>query len=275
MSLFSIGILLLLGCFGGLMAGLLGVGGGMVLVPFLTSLFSTFHNLPQQYIVHISIATAMATIMFTSLSSMRAHHLRGGVRWDIFIKFVPGILIGGLLSGGVIFKMIDIGWLALVFAIFVSYSGFNMFRKKSEEVSTRALPPAYVIALVGVGIGLISGIVGAGGGFLTVPLLVWCSVPMRNAVGTSAACGFPIAVSNVIGYIYGGMSEIGVQNGLVGFVYWPALLALISMSVIFAPIGAKLAHSLPVNTLRKVFAVLLFFLALLMLKRSLLEFGLI
>lgn len=266
--------LLCLGTFSGFIAGLLGVGGGMIIVPFLTAIFTWQGLVAPEYIVHSAIATAMATIVFTSLSSMRAHHKRGGVIWSIVLQFTPGIIIGGFLSGTVIFRWLDMAWLSLVFALFVYYSAYNMLRNKKPKPS-RQLPGPLGMAGMGVVIGLISGIVGAGGGFLSVPFMVWSNVPIKNAVSTSAAIGFPIAVSNSIAYIIGGWSLLGVSDGMIGYLYWPALLVLILMSTIFAPIGAKYAHSLPVDKLKKIFACLLFVVATLMLREALQDFGLI
>ncbi|NOL48652.1 sulfite exporter TauE/SafE family protein [Pelistega europaea] len=272
MNLITVLSLLCLGCFSGFMAGLLGVGGGMIIVPFLTLLFTMQQLVVPEYVVHSAIATAMATIIFTSMSSMRAHHKRGGVIWSIVAQFTPGIILGGFLSGTVIFRWLDMAWLSLVFAVFVLYSSYNMMSNKKPKPS-RQLPGWFGMVCVGVGIGLVSGLVGAGGGFLSVPFMVWSNVPLKKAVSTSAAIGFPIAVANSIAYIVGGWNLLGMRDGMIGYLYWPALLVLIAMSMIFAPIGAKYAHTLPVDKLKKIFACLLFFIALMMLRQSLQEFG--
>ncbi len=273
MNVVTILLLLLLGSFSGLMAGLLGVGGGMIIVPFLTLLFTAQALVAPEYIVHSAIATAMATIVFTSLSSMRAHHKRGMVNWSIVAQLTPGIILGGLLSGGVIFQWLDTAWLSLVFSLFVFYSAYNMLLNKKPKPS-RQLPGMVGMSAVGTVIGLVSGLVGAGGGFLSVPFMVWSNVPLKNAVSTSAVIGFPIAVANSIAYIIGGWKVVGIHDGMLGYMYWPALLVLISMSVLFAPVGAKLAHSLPVDKLKKIFAGLLFVIAALMLQKALSAFGL-
>lgn len=274
MNLITVLSLLCLGCFSGFMAGLLGVGGGMIIVPFLTLLFTFQHLVVPEYVVHSAIATAMATIMFTSLSSMRAHHKKGGVIWKIVLQLTPGIILGGFLSGTVIFEWLDMAWLSLVFAVFVFYSSYNMMVNRKPKPS-RQLPGWLGMSGVGTAIGLISGLVGAGGGFLSVPFMVWSNVPLKNAVSTSAAIGFPIAVANSVAYIIGGWNLLGVQDGMIGYLYWPALLVLITMSMIFAPLGAKYAHALPVDKLKKIFAGLLFFIAIMMLRQSLMEFGIL
>ncbi|MBK1779907.1 sulfite exporter TauE/SafE family protein [Advenella sp. WQ 585] len=265
--------LLALGTFGGFMAGLLGVGGGMVLVPFLTMLFA-WQKMPADLVVHAAIATSMGMIVFTSLSSMRAHHKKGAVMWSVVYSLVPGIILGGLLAGGVAFRFINTAWLALFFAVFVGYSAMNMLRNKKPKPS-RQLPGIAGRTAVGAGIGFISGLVGAGGGFLSVPFMVWCNVSIRNAVATSAALGFPIAVGNSIGYISSGIETVGIQDGMLGYVYWPGLLVLITMSVLLAPVGAKCAHSWPVDRLKRIFACLLFSISAYMLYKSLTAFGVI
>ncbi len=271
MSVLTIIALLFLGAFGGFVAGLLGVGGGMILVPFLTILFSV-SVMSADLAVHSAIATSMAMILFTSLSSMRAHHKQGAVRWPVVFALAPGIILGGLLSGGAVFAYLHGAALSLFFALFVGYSGFNMLRNKKPKPS-RQLPGMVGCTAAGTGIGFISGLVGAGGGFLSVPFMVWCNVPIRNAVATSAALGFPIALSNSFGYIVSGIRELGLREGMLGYVYWPALVLLVLMSVLMAPLGARLAHTLPVDKLRKVFAALLFSLSAYMLYKALQQYG--
>jgi uncharacterized membrane protein YfcA len=273
---FDVGLaicLLMLGAMGGFLAGLLGIGGGMILVPFLTMLF-IWKGMPMELVVHACVATSMAMICFTSLSSMRAHHKRGGILWPVVGALVPGVIVGGLLSGGVVFSFINTAWLALIFAIFVAYSSYNMASNKKPKPS-RQLPGFLGTSAMGGLIGFISGLVGAGGGFLTVPFLVWCNIDIRKAVSTSAALGFPIAIANSVGFIFSGIREIGLQPGMLGYVYWPALLVLISTSMLMAPVGASCAHKWPVGRIKKIFAGLLAFIAVYMLRTSLIAFEII
>jgi len=263
--------LMVLGAFGGFAAGLLGIGGGMILVPFMIMLFPMV-GMPEAYMVHIAIATSMATILFTSLSSMRAHHRKGAIRWDIVAVLAPGIVVGGLLAGAGVFAYIDPAWLALVFACFVAYSAARMMWGK-PPVAGRSMPGKLVTALVGAVIGFVSGLVGAGGGFLSVPFMVRSNIPIHNAVATSAALGFFIAVANSAGYVASGQAEdIGV-SGMLGYIHIPTLLGIVVVSMLTAPVGAKVAHRLPVKTLKRVFAVLLFGLSLYMLQRAIQAFG--
>lgn len=260
-----------LGCVAGFAAGLLGIGGGMLLVPFLTALL-TLQGLPLDLVVHSAIATSMASILFTSLSSVRAHHQKGAVRWDLVKSFAPGILVGGLLAGGAVFSALKTGWLALIFAVFVGYSAVQMLANRKPKPS-RQMPGALGTGAAGAGIGFLSGLVGAGGGFVSVPFMLWCNVVLHQAVATSAALGFPIALANTMGYIWSGMSIENLPPGMIGYIYWPALLVLVIFSVTLAPVGAKAAHALPVATLKRIFAFMLFGLAIYMLYKSGLSFG--
>ena len=254
--------LAVLGCVTGFAAGLLGIGGGMLLVPFLTLLL-TWQGVRGDLIIHAAIATSMASILFTSVASVRAHHKKGAVRWDLVAAFTPGIVLGGLLSGGAVFAALKTGWLALCFAVFVTYSGYQMLMGKKPKPS-RQMPAAVGTGAAGAGIGFLSGLVGAGGGFVSVPFMTWCNVPLHQAVATSAALGFPIALANTIGYVWSGWGHADLPPQVIGFIYWPALIVLVMFSVVTAPMGARAAHRLPVNTLKRVFAFLLFGLSLYM-----------
>ncbi|MFM2067297.1 MAG: hypothetical protein RLZZ584_2206, partial [Pseudomonadota bacterium] len=213
--------LLLLGSITGFLAGLLGVGGGMMQVPFMTFLL-TARGLPTPLAVKMAIATSMATIMFTSLSSVRAHHGRGAVRWDIVRTLAPGILAGGLAAGAGVFAVVKGTALAVGFALFVGFSATQMLLDR-KPAPTRQLPGTAGRLGAGGVIGLVSGLVGAGGAFISVPFMTWCNVPIRNAVGTSAALGFPIAVANTVGYVIGGWGVEGGPPGSLGYLWLPGL----------------------------------------------------
>ena len=257
--------LLVLGIFSGVLAGLLGIGGGMMLVPFLTFLMVK-QGVPVEHVVHSSIATSLAIIVFTSISSMRAHHKAGAVRWDIVKFLTPGVLIGGFI-GSKIVSYLPTRELALVFGAFVLFSAYQLFADKKPK-PTRTLPKAAGLAAAGTVIGTVSSIVGAGGGFISVPFMVWSNVPLRNAVATSAALGLPIAVFASIGYIINGLHLQGMPTGSLGYVYLPAVLCVAALSVFFAPVGARLAHTLPVKNIKRIFAVLLTFVALSMIYKA-------
>jgi uncharacterized protein len=261
-----VGLLLLLGTCTGFLAGLLGIGGGMLMVPFLTMLFSRM-GADSGMAVKMAIATSMATILFTSISSVRAHHKRGAVRWDIVKGMAPGIVAGGLASGAGVFAMLKGHWLALVFALFVGFSATQMLLDRKPK-PTRQMPGMFGKAAVGAGIGFLSSLVGAGGGFVSVPFMTWCNVAIHQAVATSAALGFPIALASTLGYIFGGRDLPAALPGAFGYLYLPALVVIAIASVIMAPLGARAAHALNVAALKRVFALLLFVLASYMLYRA-------
>ncbi len=259
--------LTVLGIAVGFVAGLLGIGGGMLLVPFLTFIIG-HRGVPGELAVKMAIATSMATILFTALSSVRAHHRRGAVRWDIVRGMAPGIVVGGLLAGAGVFALVKGQALALFFAGFVGFSALQMLLDKKPQPS-RQLPGPTGQAGVGSGIGFLSGLVGAGGGFISVPYMSWCNVPMHHAVATSAALGFPIALANTVGYVVGGWNQNLPLAGTFGFLYVPALVVIATCSVVTAPLGARMAHRLNVRQLKRAFAFLLFALAGYMLWRGL------
>ncbi len=259
--------LIVLGLCTGFLAGLLGIGGGMLMVPFITIILSQRGVLPDLS-VKMAIATSMATIMFTSISSVRAHHKRGAVRWDVVKRLAPGIILGGLISSLGVFALLKGTWLALFFALFVGFSATQMLLDKKPK-PTRTMPGTAGTLAAGGGIGFLSGLVGAGGGFVSVPFMTWCNVPIHNAVATSAALGFPIAVVNVAGYIVAGQNVQNLPPGSIGYLYLPALAIIAVASVIMAPLGVKAAHALPVKQLKRVFASLLYMLAAYMLYKGL------
>lgn len=250
--------LLAMGAFGGFAAGLLGIGGGMVLVPFITMIF-TARGFAPELTIHMAIATSLATILFTSLSSVRAHHQHGAVLWPVVKLLAPGILVGSWI-GPWIGKQMNASALALFFGVFVAFSATQMLIGK-KPAAARALPGAPGMFAAGGVIGTLSGIVGAGGGFVSVPFMTWCGVRIHNAVATSAALGFPIALSGTISNIYYGWGEAGLPDDSLGFVYLPALAIIALASVTMAPLGARTAHKMPVRRLQKIFAVILYALA--------------
>ena len=256
-----------LGLVTGFFAGLLGVGGGMMMVPFLTAMLS-HRGVNPDLAVKMAIATSMATIIFTSMSSVRAHHKRGAVRWDIFKTLAPGIVLGALLASVGVFSLIKGASLALFFAGFVAFSATQMFLDRKPSPS-RQMPKTLGSITAGGFIGFLSGLVGAGGGFISVPFMVWCNVSAHAAVATSAALGFPIALVNGLGYMWSGQGAEGLPAYSVGYVYIPALFVIACFSVLMAPQGVKAAHALPVAQLKKVFASILYLLASYMLYKGL------
>lgn len=251
----------------GFLAGLLGIGGGMVMVPFITFILS-HRGIDADLAVKMAIATAMATVIFTSVSSVRAHHKRGAVRWDLVKGLAPGIVLGSLISSLGVFALLKGSYLAIFFGLFVGFSATQMFLDKKPSPS-RQVPAAAGLMGAGGVIGFLSGLVGAGGGFMSVPFMTWCNVAIHNALATSAALGFPIAVANVAGYIVSGLSVQGLPDDAFGFIWVPALVIIAACSVFTAPVGAKVAHGLPMKKLKRIFASVLYLLAAYMLYKGL------
>ncbi len=259
----------------GFAAGLLGIGGGMLLVPFLAMLLPQ-QGVPDAHVVKVAIATSLTTILFTSLSSVRGHHRKAAVRWDVVRRLTPGILVGSAV-GAQVAGLIAGPMLALVFAGFVSMMATQMLRAPRVPVVRKdghaSDPVAETLpgtpAMLGMGglIGAISALVGAGGGFLTVPFLASRRMSMQHAVGTSAACGFPIALAGALGYVFAGR-HLALGPGMAGYLHLPALLVISATSMLTAQFGVRAAHALPTGTLRRVFAVLLYALAAYMLWRG-------
>jgi uncharacterized protein len=250
--------LALIGTCTGFLAGLLGIGGGMVMVPFLTLILS-HRNYPAQYTVKMAVATSLATIAFTSLSSVRAHHQRDAVLWPVVKVLAPGILVGSLL-GAQVAHALPAKWLGVFFAIFVAFSATQMLLGRKPRPS-RSLPGPLATFGVGSVIGGLSALVGAGGAFVSVPFMTWCNVRIHDAVGTSAALGFPIALAGTIGYIWAGRALPQMPPGSVGYLYLPGLVVISLASMLMAPVGARTAHRLPIAPMRKLFAFLLYGLA--------------
>jgi uncharacterized membrane protein YfcA len=242
----------------GFFAGLLGIGGGAIMVPLLVMLFEA-QGLPKAHIMHLAVGSGMVTILFTSLSSMRAHAARGVVRWDLALALTPGILVGGLLGSGAT-AWISTQLFASLFTVVVFFAATNILVDRKPKPS-RQLPGALGTALVGAVIGMVSSLAALGGAFLTIPFALYCNVPMLQAIGTAAIVGFPIALAGSVGFIAAGWGQSGLPPYSLGYAYLPAVLGIALASVLTAPLGAAAAHRLPIKRLKQVFALLLFILA--------------
>ncbi|WP_271410114.1 sulfite exporter TauE/SafE family protein [Pseudomonas sp. Q1-7] len=245
---------LVLGACAGVLAGLFGVGGGMIIVPVLVFSF-TAHGFDPGILTHLAVGTSLATIIFTSVNSVREHHRKGAVRWSTFAWMAVGILIGaGLgsltaasIQGPMLQKIIG------VFAILVAMQmGLDLKPNASRDV-----PGKPGLTLAGAVIGWASAIFGIGGGSLTVPFLTWRSVPIQQAVATSAACGLPIAAASALSFMLLGWNNASLPPYSLGFIYLPALVGIAVTSMFFARFGARLAHRLPPRLLKRLFALLL------------------
>lgn len=258
---------LLLGSFAGAIAGLLGVGGGLVIVPVLVALYH-LQGFSADHVMQLAVGTSLATIVFTALSSSLAHHRRGAVNWPVMLQLSLGIVTGGWL-GGVLAVWLGGVLLVGLFGVFELVVAAQMTFNRRPSAH-RAAPGAARNAVAGSVIGAVSALLGIAGGTLTVPWLVWHNIDMRQAVATSAACGLPIALVGMLGFAVVGWQQPGLPPASTGYVYWPAVAMISVASVLSAPFGARLAHRLAPQRLRKVFAVFLALLGVSMLGKSLL-----
>ena len=247
-----------LGALVGLFAGLLGIGGGAIMVPLLVLIFDA-QGLPREHLLHLAVGTSMSTILLTSLSSIRAHQQRGAIRWDITRGMTPGVILGGL-AGASLAVAIPTTTLALAFTMIIFAAATNMILDRKPHPS-RQLPGPVGLSLAGGAIGGLSSIAAMGGAFAFVPYMLWCNVPMINAVGTAASLGFPVALAGTAGFIFNGLQDSGLPSGSVGYVYMPAFAGIVLTSGLVAPAGAAMAHKLPTKMLKRIFAALLYVMA--------------
>lgn len=252
--------LLLLGSAVGFTAGLLGVGGGAIMLPGLTAIF-LYQGVPVDNVMHLALGTSMASIIFTSTSSLRAHHAREGVIWAIVKRMVVGILIGSFLATFVVSSLSSL-FLAIFFSLFMAYVSLQMFIDKK---ALKNMSGPRELFFVSAGIGAISALVSIGGGSLTVPYLVNRRVDIKKAIGTSAAIGLPISLAGTLGYVINGWSQTSTDSLTFGFIYLPGVILISVVSLICAPFGVSMAHRLPVPRLKKIFSVLLILLSIKML----------
>ncbi len=249
---------LALGLATGFVAGLLGVGGGLLMVPALSWAFAEQGFAPQ-FNIHLALATSLAVIVPTALSSLRAHHAHGAVDWQAVRRIAPGILLGTLAGSLAAAKLSDSG-LKIFFTVFLFYAATQMLLGFKPPAS-RQMPGLVGMTFAGGVIGLVSSWVGIGGGTLSVPFLTWCNAGLRRAIGTSSAIGLPIAVAGSVGYALAGLDVASLPPASFGFVYLPALAAIATGTWLTAPFGARATHRLPVQRLKRIFAALLYLLA--------------
>jgi uncharacterized protein len=243
-----------IGAFIGFFAGMLGMGGGGIQVPLTTMAFAA-QGFPREHMLHVALGTAMATVIFTSISSLRAHHRHRAVNWSVLRRMIPGIIVGTGL-GTLLARHIPTFPLAVIFVVFVLYMASSMlFNWKAKP--TRCLPGPTGLFIAGTVIGLCSALAAMGGATLTIPFLVFCNVPFHMAIGTASAVGFPIAVVGSMGYLVNGWDTAGLPAHSLGYIYVPALLGFTVGSIVLAPVGARLAHRTSERSLKRIFAVVI------------------
>lgn len=254
---------LLLGSAAGLMSGLFGIGGGIIIVPFLVWLFSAQGFTPDLVLL-MAVTTSLATIIVTAAASLQFHHRLGAVDWPVVKQLVPGVLVGSLL-GSVVADSLPTDLFKTLFAFFPIGVAFQMLRPSPMEIEPEQPPGERNLAGAGGIIGALCTLLGAGVGVITVPFLVKRRFSLRHAVAISSACGLPLAVAGSLGYIALGWGKTGLPSWSLGYLYVPAFLCIVTGSRVFAPLGAQLAHKLPTEKLKRLFALLLFAVGLRML----------
>ncbi len=256
----QVSLLLSLGAVAGMLAGLLGIGGGLIIVPVLFTLFLSSGQVDTAVAIHVAIGTSLATIIPTSISSILAHQKRQAILWLVVIRITPAILLGGL-AGALIAGMLPGSVLRLGFSAFLLLVATQMLIGRAPHAQ-RSLPGLVGMSVVGSLIGGVSAIMGIGGGTMSVPFLIWCNVEARKAVATSAAIGLPIALAGTTGFVIAGLGKTGLPDLSIGYINIPAFVCIVTASVLSAPLGAKFAHSIPHARLKRIFAVFLLILAI-------------
>jgi len=245
----------LAGAFAGLMSGLLGIGGGIIVVPALAFIFSHNDLVPEEMIMHVSAGTSLAVMIITSQASVRAHHRKGVSIWPIFKKLFPGIVLGAAL-GVMTADLLTSYWLKIIFGLFLLAVAIKMYWDR-DVTRPHQFPRTWIHSLVSGLIGFKSGLLGVGGGILIIPYLTFCGVHLRKIAAISAACSMTVAIVGCLAFIITGLNESGLPAGSWGFVYWPAVLWIAIPSSLFAPVGAHLSYRLPVHQLKMAFIVFL------------------
>lgn len=252
-------IYLIIGAFAGIMSGLFGVGGGVVVIPALSNVFTHYTPIPQSYTMQMAVGTSLAIMIFTAMSALYAHHKRKVVRWDMFCDMLPG-LIAGSVMGAIIAHFLPSALLKIIFGIFLVFVSFRMIvNKPNDETESRL--SLTVIRMSSFVIGVLSSVLGVGGGTLLVPFLLRCQLDMRQATGTSVACGLAVGIVATTCFMFIGLSSIKHAEWSTGYIYWPAFLGVVIASTLLAPLGAALAHTLPKEFLKRVFGLFLLLMA--------------
>ena len=254
MPLAELGAYLGIGAVVGFFAGLLGIGGGIIIVSSLAIMFAS-HGYPPRFVMHLAIGTSLAAMAAGVFSSLRAHHTRGAVDFAVVKAMTPGLL-AGVLAGTFIARIAPTAFLKYFFLGFVAFNTVQMTLNLRPKAA-RELPGRAALFAVAAGIGMCSSFFGGGAAAFGVPFLLWCNVTMHRAIGTVAAMAFPLAIAGTLGYIVSGWTVPDLPRWSVGFVYVPAFLAISATSMFTAPLGARVAHRLQGVTLRRIFAVFL------------------
>ncbi len=260
MEFTSLLLLVVLGSVVGFFAGLLGIGGGAIMVPVLAAFF-LWQKLDPSVVVHLALATSMSCIIFNAIISIRTHQKHQAILWSLVCAISPAVLVGSALATLFVIKLSS-ELIALIFVVLMGVVALQLLVGfKPKSTATRRIAKTELIP-VGVVIGFISAIIAIGGGSLTVPYLVWHQIHIRKAIATAAAIGLPIALTSCLVFIFKGIDQPNLPEMTLGYVYWPATVLICLGSVFTTAFGANLTHRLPVNHLKKIFAVVVILLAL-------------
>ncbi|KTD36613.1 permease [Legionella nautarum] len=252
-----VGVYLLAGIFAGLVSGIMGVGGGIVVVPALVFIFNHKANFPQELVMQMAAGTSLATMLFTSPASIREHYKQDIILWGVYKRLWPGLVLGSI-SGGLLSGQLSSFWLRMIFGCFLLFVAFKMlFDMKKKQHGHHRFAPAWINGLINFIIGAISGLLGVGGGALTVPYLSYCNLEIKQIAPISALATLTVAIVGTIIFIITGTKASNLPAYSSGFVYWPAVLGIAITSTFFAPLGAKLTYIVPVKQLRYGFIILL------------------
>ena len=252
----------LTGLVAGFLAGYLGIGGGLVLVPALSFLFSQDPAIAD-IAVQMAVATSLATMLFTSMSSLLSHHKRGAILWKLVRQMIPGLLLGALLGSFIADRIGNVA-LGNVFGVFAFVVGLQMlFGSRHQRDSS--LPGSLAVNGTSLGIGALSSLLGIGGGSMTVPWLLWHGQRVQNAIATAAACGYPIAIAGTLGFVF--LGDHDVSTPTLGYVNLQALVGVSLFSVFGAPLGVAAVHRSSPLLAKRFFALFLLTVAVRMLLR--------
>lgn len=262
-------ILIITGLTAGVLAGMLGIGGGLVIVPIVT-LILIEQGLLTGDAVHIAVATSIASILLTAIGSLSAHHRRGAVRWRFLLRYAPWIALGAWsasFSVAWLTRLYNGRLLIVAFVIFAVFTAFRLWRKRTalkSALSEELIFNWHKDGLIGIIVGHVSAVLGTGGGSINAPYFNARGMRMSTSVGTAAACGYPLALAGTLGFALQTLSlpeSFAGSTRLLGSIDWHAALIIGSCGLLTAPLGARIAHALPEAMLRKVFAVVLLVLA--------------